>query len=300
MEPEPEPEPGPQPQPEPELSVGDALRNRGEDRSPGSGFRGSGFPGSFRLSPAVMEGLSLPGSTADDAAEDVMQQIVPHPPEQVVGRPRRVTGRLGTLHRVTSEMGLMSKDKSDDLFLSTQLMLHGVEMERQECNLTGYISAMWRCPDLEQERMERSYYSPEYVASGGLTVKEGLANRDAHPHYVQKSLGHDKKPRFYVTGFDLDRKGNVVDNVLPFNPTQLFEFRRIAAFQHLSTSYYYYPMEENRATDDTPAADRSGDDPSYKKWAGLLKMFTTFTVTLTQRLNSGDYPFDRQIVEIVR
>ena len=78
-----------------------------------------------------------------------------------------------------------------------------VEMERQECNLTGYISAMWRCPDLEQERMERCYYSPEYVASGGLTVKEGLANRDAHPHYVQKSLGHDKKPRFYVTGFDL-------------------------------------------------------------------------------------------------
>ena len=157
-------------------------------------------------------------------------------------------------------------------FINMTLTVQDVDTPGQQFMLTGYINTIWRCPDLEREEERSDYYSPD---SSGPTVKDGLARADSERGFVRESKTSSGILK-YVTGFDL----SVESDVLPFSPKRMFDTRRIRGFNLSTCNYYYYPMRHNRG----------------KTCAGLLKMACSFEVTLVQKFNMHNFPFDRQLL----
>eukprot|EP01046_Picozoa_sp_COSAG06_P063463 COSAG06_NODE_14751_length_1129_cov_0.949515_2_plen_185_part_00 len=147
----------------------------------------------------------------------------------------------------------------EDVFIGTVLTLQRIDCAQQTFMVTGYVNAMWHCPDLEKEKLRQDYYGPENKGS----VKDGLElareqkageqlqeadEKRATGYYSGLLLGssvpEDKKKRHWVTGFTLSHESDV----LPFNPSKMFEDRRIVPeeFELEEETYYYYPEEENK------------------------------------------------------
>ena len=165
--------------------------------------------------------------------------------------------------------------KKKEVFIAMEVTLQEIDNAKQTFMVTGYVNAMWRCPDLEHEKERQDYYSPGHAAS---SVKEGLEEEakltptlSAEENqarkggkYVRKSTAASGLIRHYVTDFDLRcvvvrcaaRAAAGADgcarshesDVLPFNPKKMFEDRRIIpeSFELEETRYYYYPEEHNR------------------------------------------------------
>ena len=95
-------------------------------------------------------------------------------------------------------------DETREVFLSSNLTLKEVDSARQTFTVSGFINALWQCPDLEHEQLHQDYYANEYT---GLTIKKGLevagpeAKKDAKDKYltvldrpyVQKEIGWARK-----------------------------------------------------------------------------------------------------------
>ena len=141
-----------------------------------------------------------------------------------------------------------------DVFIGTVLTLQRIDCAQQTFMVTGYVNAMWHCSDLEKEVSRQDYYGPE----NSLTVKDGLQlarkqkageqlkgedEKRAVPGYIRSSVADDKEERHFVTGFTLSHESDV----LPFNPSKMFEDRRIVpeTFEREEETYYYYPEDEN-------------------------------------------------------
>ena len=75
---------------------------------------------------------------------------------------------------------LQPVDETREVFLSSSLTLKQVDSARQSFTVSGYINALWQCPDLEHEVLHEDYYASEYK---GRTIKQGLeeAKRDSSP-----------------------------------------------------------------------------------------------------------------------
>ena len=134
----------------------------------------------------------------------------------------------------------------------------------------GFVNALWRAPELEQEEggaTDRFSHREE----GHDTVK------DAMNKTISESQGRD-----YVSGFELNH-----DNAkaTPFNPHRMFDHSRVIdrTLDKRKVTYYYYPM---------------GGSNEGKPCAGLVKMAVEFEVTLTQKLNMRNFPFDRQLLQL--
>ena len=73
-------------------------------------------------------------------------------------------------------------DEAREVFLASVLTLKEVDSAKQAFTVSGYVNALWQCPDLEHESLHRDYYSNEHT---GLTIKKGmeLAKKDAKDDY---------------------------------------------------------------------------------------------------------------------
>jgi hypothetical protein len=169
----------------------------------------------------------------------------------------------------------MAARQKKQCFINMTLTVQDISTPQQQFTLTGYINAIWRCPDLEEEAERSDYYSKD---SSGQTVKVGLSRADGPERGYVRESKTDSGVRKFVTGFDL----SVESDVLPFSPKRMFDTKRIRDFNLSTCDYYYYPMRHNRG----------------KTCAGLLKMACAFEVTLVQRFNMHNFPFDRQLLHL--
>ena len=67
-------------------------------------------------------------------------------------------------------------DKAEDLdqsvFINSTLTVKEVNTSKQQCTVSGFVNALWKCQDLENEELRTDYYSRDHE---GPTIKEGLA-----------------------------------------------------------------------------------------------------------------------------
>ena len=162
------------------------------------------------------------------------------------------------------------EDGKRTCYINTTLTLREVETAEQTFTVMGFVNALWRAPELEQEEggaTDRFSHREE----GHDTVK------DAMNKTISESQGRD-----YVSGFELNH-----DNAkaTPFNPHRMFDHSRVIdrTLDKRKVTYYYYPM---------------GGSNEGKPCAGLVKMAVEFEVTLTQKLNMRNFPFDRQLLQL--
>jgi hypothetical protein len=138
---------------------------------------------------------------------------------------------------------LSPRKEKREVFIAPVITLQEVKTETQTFELTGFINAMWRCPDLEDEDDRKDYY-PKHNENGEaekMQVKRQLEQSE-DAGYVRKSVAAGVV-RKYVTGFQLSTESDV----LPFDPQKMFEDRRIVpgSFALQERTYYYYPMAHN-------------------------------------------------------
>ena len=124
-------------------------------------------------------------------------------------------------------------------FINMTLTVQDIDTPAQKFRISGFINALWRCPDLEHEAERSDYYSSD---SASPTVKAGLArDADSNRGYVRQSNTPGAGVLKYVSGFDL----SVESDVLPFSPRRMFDGKRIHEFLLKTCDYYYYPMQHN-------------------------------------------------------
>jgi hypothetical protein len=101
------------------------------------------------------------------------------------------------------------------VFINTHLTLKSVDTSKQTFSVSGYVNALWRCPDLEHEALRRDYYARDHV---GTTIKNGLTQASKTStyrccidrEYVQKEIRWARKfNKQIITVFerDPDRSG---------------------------------------------------------------------------------------------
>ena len=215
--------------------------------------------------------------------------------------PAAKTGeRRGRKQTVAFDMHAAPQAKKE-VFITQVITLQEVEVAQQQFQITGFINAMWRCPDLEKEEERQDYYSRKQNENDEPTVKEGLEQvaSGERKGYVLNSVAAGVT-RKYITGFDL----SVESDVLPFNTMKMFEDRRIVpgSFELEETVFYYYPMQHNRVSDRLAKLEENKSDMQlskdrlkldhataadgvHLKCAGMIKMAARFGVKLTQRMD---------------
>eukprot|EP01043_Picozoa_sp_COSAG02_P029746 COSAG02_NODE_1864_length_10606_cov_17.350148_11_plen_701_part_00 len=142
-------------------------------------------PGAVKRAPGPALDAEQPGLTLDEAS-DVVQEA---------------SGRT------------LETDRS--VFINTHLTLKSVDTSKQTFSVSGYVNALWRCPDLEHESLRDDYYARDHV---GTTIKNGLAQASKTSsyrccidrEYVQKEIRWAlkyNKPIITVFEKDADRAG---------------------------------------------------------------------------------------------
>ena len=74
---------------------------------------------------------------------------------------------------------LSPRKEKREVFIAPVITLQEVKTETQTFELTGFINAMWRCPDLEDEDDRKDYY-PKHNENGEaekMQVKRQLEQR---------------------------------------------------------------------------------------------------------------------------
>lgn len=154
------------------------------------------------------------------------------------------------------------------VYLNTKITLKEVGTATQTFTVAGFVNALWRCPDLENESDCDCYYEDDHAPEN--TVKEQINAGKIHG-----SSGGRK----YIDGFLLNPE---LSNVLPFNPQRPWDNTRVVSSETKDCDFYYYPVRENEG----------------RGCAGLVKMAIEFEVTLTQTLDMRNFPFDRQVLHL--
>eukprot|EP01043_Picozoa_sp_COSAG02_P044821 COSAG02_NODE_4038_length_5874_cov_2.627661_4_plen_491_part_00 len=154
------------------------------------------------------------------------------------------------------------------VYLNTKITLKEVGTATQTFTVSGFVNALWRCPDLESESDCDSYYEDDHEKEN--TVKEQVNAGKIHD---------DKDGRKYIDGFTLNPE---LPNVLPFNPQRPWDAARVVSSEIKDCDFYYYPVRANEG----------------RGCAGLVKMAIDFEVTLTQTLDMRNFPFDRQVLHV--
>lgn len=132
------------------------------------------------------------------------------------GVPAEQTGlKLEEAAAVVEEVSDRSLETDRSVFINADLTLKGVDTSQQTFTVSGFVNALWQCPDLEREAIRRDYYAREYNAT---TVKNGLAQAARalenmsdyrcciDREYVQKEIRWARKyDKTIITVFEKDR-----------------------------------------------------------------------------------------------
>ena len=156
----------------------------------------------------------------EDAASAEFRPLTMHSEQDMDILPGAVGGSMEVIKAdgpavARSPMTDRSLEAEWSVFINTHLTLKSVDTSKQTFSVSGYVNALWRCPDLEQEKIRTDYYARDHVET---TIKNGLAQASNHSdyrccidrEYVQKEIRWAKKYKkkiIIVYEKDRDRTG---------------------------------------------------------------------------------------------